>query len=114
MRDQLDNYAIVAVAWHAAGQHRDGHNIGCLAEDMTSDRDAATAWRRMIVRALAAESDWTGDCGAGDGGRIDDHDGEAIYWWDNNAETAWTSDRPEWWIDPCSQPCDLDEHICLG
>ena len=85
------NETIIALAWHLAGKLDNGFDLTFLAYEL-GDLEHCS----IITDALEALSDeHYGDRGLNALGRIDDFNGETIYWEDNNARSEWFSDKPD-------------------
>lgn len=96
---------IVGLCW--------GGNVHTELGDAAGDINAVIGWlsagcddsayyelelKRHLLDALGYLSDTLLSSSAADaGGVIKDFRGDTIYWWNNNAETCWQIDQPDWW-----------------
>jgi len=84
----------LAKAWE---QSRDGDITG-VAQDVAASLGVPNEWplvhdtilATLVTRGVMVdtEQEKSGVCEIA---------GDTVYWWENNAETCWTSEKPDWW-----------------
>lgn len=102
---------LVKEMWGKAGDYSEGYNIDCLADDVIRDYGIDKEKQTLKTEIIEGLKEMSETVYEKDGMRFgfaeDDNEDIEIYWWDNNAETCWTSETPRWWDRAIADTSDI-------